>query len=53
MEDIVKNFYDDIIKSPNFNGNYFEAMLNAVAMAKCYSFLKSTLERSSDERQNY
>lgn len=51
MEDIVKKFFDDFINSPDFNGNYFDAMLNAVAMAKCYSFLKSIFERRSDDER--
>lgn len=47
MNDIVKRFYDDIVNSKDFNGDYFQAMIDAIILARAFDFI---LRRLDNER---
>ena len=41
LQKYIDKFYYELIKSSDFDGNYFKAKINAIAMAKAFIFIKN------------
>ena len=50
MESSVKIFFEEIVNSPTFDGDYFKALCLAISLSRSFDFIKSILKGVNYER---